>query len=68
MEPYQERVVAEHAENRARLDKLARFLVSDTFDTLPQAERERLVKQFGIMAQLSNVLAERIAAFPSASA
>ena len=68
MQPYQERVVAEHAENKGRLDKLTRFLVSDTFITLPQAERDRLVRQAHLMTQLSDVLAERIAALPPASA
>ncbi len=67
MQAYQERVIAERAENEVRLDKLTKFLVSDTFSTLPQAERDRLVKQAHLMTQLSDVLAERIAAFPPAS-
>lgn len=65
MLPYQERVVAERAENEARLDRLTEFLASDTFSTLPDAERDRLVKQSGIMIQYSDILAERIAAFPA---
>lgn len=68
MQAYQERVIAERAENEVRLDKLTKFLASDTFNTLPEAEQDRLVKQSGIMVQLSDVLAERIAAFPAASA
>jgi len=65
MLPHQERVVAERAENEARLDRLTEFLASDTFSTLPEAEQDRLVKQSGIMIQLSGILAERIAAFPA---
>lgn len=64
MLPYQERVVAERAENEARLDRLTEFLASGTFDTLPEAEQDRLVRQSGIMIQYSDILAERIAAFP----
>lgn len=61
--PHQQRVVDERAANEALLDKLTAFLATPTFETLPEAEQERLVRQSGVMVQLSDVLGERIAAF-----
>lgn len=63
--PHQQRVVVERAELEDRLDKLSDFLATPIFDSLPEAEQERLVRQSGVMVQLSDVLAERIAAFPA---
>ena len=65
MQPHQQRVVDEHAELETRLDKLAEFTATPTFEALPDAEQERLLRQSGIMIQYSDVLAERIAAFPA---
>ena len=63
MPPHQRRVINERADLEDRLDKLTAFLASPTFEALPEAEQERLVRQSGVMVQLSDVLAERIAAF-----
>jgi len=63
MQPHQQRVIDERADNEAKLDRLTAFLASPTFEALPEAEQERLVRQSGIMVQFSDVLAERIAAF-----
>lgn len=60
---HQDRVRDERGELEERLDKLAAFLATSIFESLPEAERERLVRQSGLMVQLSDVLAERIAAF-----
>lgn len=62
---FRDRVKLEHAEIEARLDKLTAFNASPTFESLPEAEQERLVRQAGVMVQYSDVLAERIAAFPA---
>lgn len=63
MPPHQRRVINERTEIEDRLDKLSAFLVTPTFEALPEAEQERLVRQSGVMVQYSDVLAERIAAF-----
>ena len=63
MPPHQRRVINERAELEERLDKLTAFLATPTFESLADAEQERLVRQSGVMVQLSDVLAERIAAF-----
>lgn len=63
MPPHQRRVINERAEVEDRLDKLTAFLTTPTFEALPVEEQDRLVRQSGVMVQLSDVLAERIAAF-----
>lgn len=63
MLPHQIRVVEELEANEGRLDRLGTFLASPTFEALPSAEQERLVRQSGIMVQYSDVLRERIEAF-----
>ena len=65
---WQQRVIDEHAEIEGRCDRLAAFLGTSTFEALPSAEQERLVRQSGIMVQYSDVLAERIKAFLGATA
>jgi hypothetical protein len=70
MEPYQQRVVDEKAQNDDRLEKLGAFIDgkgnTSVFGELPEDEQERLVRQRSCMAELSGILGERIAAFPSA--
>lgn len=61
--PHQLRVIKERDRVEDDLDKLTAFLATPTFEALPEAEQERLVRQSGVMVQLSDVLAERIAAF-----
>lgn len=65
MAPHQERVVNEKAELDEKLQKLSAFttMQNATFEGLPHAEKDRLIRQRGIMEQYSAVLAERIAAF-----
>lgn len=60
---YQGRVVAEKAELDDRLGKLLAFTGSEFFKTIPAAEQARLLRQADLMAELSTVLGERIAAF-----
>lgn len=64
MTPYQQRVVDEKTE----LDKKARALSdfighNPIFETLDQAEQERLREQNDVMWQYSEILGARIAAF-----
>jgi hypothetical protein len=61
--PHQIRVVAEKGELDERLHRLVAFMVTATFAELPEAEQARLTRQRDLMAQLSMVLGERIAAF-----
>lgn len=61
--PHQQRVVDERQDNEERLGKLRQFLTTDLCFSLPFDERGRLVRQEKIMAELSEVLAERIEAF-----
>ena len=67
-QPHQQRVVDEKAELDAKLEKLAAFIgtkkaPSQVFILLPEAERMRLYAQCRVMAEYSNILCERIAAF-----
>ncbi|GJH00223.1 DUF2829 domain-containing protein [Paraburkholderia terrae] len=64
LQPHQQRVVDELAQNEQRRTKLADFIKTNpVFDKLPDAERLRLTRQHRIMAELSDVIGERIAAF-----
>jgi hypothetical protein len=61
--PHQIRVVSEKGELDERLQRLKTFMGTATFAELPEAERARLTRQRNLMAQLSAVLGERVAAF-----
>lgn len=61
--PHQQRVVAERAELRERLDKLGVFVNGATFPNVDYAEQNRLLRQQNLMMELLDVLDERIAAF-----
>lgn len=62
---YQQRVIQEREELEGRLAKLQTFIAGNTaFPTLPEEEQQRLRRQFAAMLELSDVLRERIAAFP----
>ena len=65
MEPYQQRVVEEKAELDVKLKRLRAFTSSPggTFHSLPAEEKERLAEQAMYMANYSEVLRQRIAAF-----
>lgn len=65
MQPHQQRVVDEKSELDAKITKLADFSNGSIFENLPLDERDRLQKQFSIMRQYSEVLGDRINAFPS---
>ena len=63
MQPHQQRVVDEKTELDARLVNLNKFFSTEIFSKLPEDEATRLSKQASTMADYSNILGERIAAF-----
>ena len=60
---HEQRVVEEHAELQERTIKLAAFLKSPTFSSLSAEQQGLLRKQYPLMDQLRDVLAQRIALF-----
>lgn len=64
MQPHQERVVAEKTELDDKREKLLRFFMGDIYKKLPVDEQDRLSKQETAMKVYSDILGERIAAFP----
>jgi len=65
MKPHEQRVVEEKAELDVRLEKLRAFLAAQSSPATAE-ERTRLVRQEGVMAEYSYILAERINAFGGA--
>lgn len=64
MQPFQERVIQEKKELDEKLAKLETFVFRNpTFFDVPSDERLRMAKQYCIMYDYSNILAERIANF-----
>jgi len=64
MQAYQQRVVDEKVQLDDKLAKLNAFIApTEPFQSLPQAERERLQRQRQLMEDYSAVLGERIATF-----
>jgi hypothetical protein len=64
MLPHQERVIQEMKELDEKIVKLDDFRHGKLYETLPVDERDRLTRQYAHMKDYSNVLAERIKAFP----
>ena len=65
LQPHQQRVVDEKRELDEKLTKLDAFGRTELFASLPADEQGRLNRQHSLMGQYSDVLAERIAAFPA---
>lgn len=63
MQPHQQRVVDEKTELDNKLAKLKDFGKTAIFDSLPTEEKQRLTEQEMHMANYSDVLGRRIAAF-----
>ena len=62
--PHQQRVIGEKAVNDDRLVKLTQFIAANPlFPTLDSAEQQRQRDQRHLMAELSDVLGDRIEAF-----
>lgn len=65
MRPHEERVVAEKAALDEKAQLLQEFILNNPlYEGLPKEERDRLQRQLVVMAQYSEILAERIDAFP----
>lgn len=54
------RLYIEHDELKIKMDKLAKFMISDAFDKLPDIEKRALRDQLEHMGDYSNVLSRRI--------
>ncbi len=63
MQEFHWRVVTEKAELSERTDKLAAFVFSEIFSTLPEDEQARLRRQLSVMCEYREILRQRIAAF-----
>lgn len=59
--PHVQRMIGEKAQNDDRLAKLKAFLGTPGFRELPAKSQELMTKQAGVMEQMSETLAERIA-------
>lgn len=65
MLPHQQKVVDEKSELDRKLTALRIFIIGDRYHTLPVDEKDRLFRQSQIMSDYSDILGERITAFPS---
>ena len=63
MQPYQERVVEEAGQLLDKIEKLQKFIPTETFNLLPKDEKERLHAQVATMIDYHNILCERIKFF-----
>lgn len=64
MQPHQQRVIDEKTELDAKLTKLREFFNTDLYAGLSPEEQSRLHRQASAMNDYSEVLGERIGAFP----
>lgn len=64
LQPHQQRVVDERRELDERVTKLEAFFATPIFAGLDTAEQDRLREQLGYMRNYSDILSERIDAFP----
>ena len=65
MEAYQQRVVEEKEALDEKIKKLDVFVGTERFCALPIAEQVRMTAQLEVMREYSQILGERIAAFPT---
>ena len=63
MQDFQQRVIDEKKALDEKMNKLDAFLDAENRMTISEEEEERLKKQYNIMIDYSEILAERIAAF-----
>ena len=64
LQPHQQRVVDEKNELDTKRDKLGEFFKMTVFFELPESEKDRLRTQYSIMGIYSEILGQRISAFP----
>ncbi len=65
LHPHQQRVVDEKKELDDKREKLLTFINGSVFRNLNQAEKDRLITQYGVMGIYSEILHQRIRAFSS---
>lgn len=65
LQPHQQRVVDEKKELDDKREKLLTFINGSVFRNLNQAEKDRLITQYGVMGIYSEILHQRIRAFSS---
>lgn len=65
MEPYQERVVAEHEDLEDKRGKLATFIKGEIYARLPREEQAVLCRQYAAMGAYSEALRDRLALWMS---
>ena len=63
---HQQRVVDEAKELADKIDKLAGFLITPTYQRLDDAEQTRLSNQVDVMRLYHTILEQRIESFPAA--
>ena len=63
MLPYQQGIIEFQADLSDRCDRLATFMMGETFLGLSDRERSQLAIQLVLMRQLNEVLVERMKAF-----
>ncbi len=63
MKPHQERVIEEQYELATKLEKLNTFIGGEIFDSLDQAEQQRLLGQANAMSIYLYFLNDRISHF-----
>lgn len=61
--PYMQRVIDEKRDLDAKIRNLEVFIVSESFQTVQEAERERMKMQLALMRAYSGILGDRIEAF-----
>lgn len=64
MQPHEERVAKEKQDLDEKLAKLLAFQEDGIFKSLHADDRDRLERQSAVMKQYSDILGERLAAFP----
>lgn len=65
MMPHQQRVVDEKTDLDVKIEKLEAFIEGEIFSSLSDEEKDRLNLQLVTMDKYSDILGERIAAFPA---
>jgi hypothetical protein len=63
MKPYQQGIIEFQADISGRCDRLAIFMMGETFLGLSDSERSQLAIQLILMRQLNDVLVERMKAW-----
>ena len=63
MQEFQQGVLAEYSELNSKLNRLVRFIESETYAALPAEEKELLRRQSEIMGEYAAILDKRLDRF-----